>query len=572
MGLIRDLVEDGVQFVKDEIIPLKSELVKAGIIDSKKGTYEPKANLVDPLSYNNFQYGYKEKYSLLDYGKMRQISYADPIIAGIIQTRVNQVASFAKPQEDKYKIGFKIAMRDSQKKPGSGQKAKIKELQEFVMRCGYTDDLEMSPEFRKRDSFETFLRKITRDSLTFDQVAAEVVPRANGMPAEFMAIDAATIRLVADKAERRDYNFAAMPGSQGNEYGNPSVLDYQKPNTHETDHARFVQVINGQIKSTFDEFEMMFGVRNPRTDILANGYGFSEIEQIIMTITAHMNAETYNRKFFSQGTCQKGIITFEGSVPADQLESFRRQWHQQVAGVTNAWKTPIMSLGKDNKLNWTDLHSSNKDMEWGNYMEYLIKSICGVYLIDPLEIGFDISKNSSGGGGGIGLGGDAGNAERVMSSKDKGLSPLLRFIENMLNEYVIWRIDPEYEFQFVGLNVRNEKDDLDLDKTKVETFKMIDELRAEHDLPPMPKPEDLKGPGELIMNPTYIQALQGYQGITDPESMEQGMPGGGDMGGDEGGDDQAPDYENMSTEELEKELDSLEGGDEDTAKSLDVLI
>lgn len=326
---------------------------------------------------------------------------------------------------------------------------------------------------------------------------------------------------------------------------------------------------------------MAFGVRNPRTDILSYGYGYSEIEMLITTITSHMNAETYNRKFFSQGSTVKGIMTFEGNVPPDQLEAFRRQWYQQVTGVNNSWRTPIMSLGKDSKLNWTSLHSTNREMEFGKWMEYCIKTICGVFQIDPIEIGFDISKQGSGQSGGSGGLGNGNQAERLDYSKDKGLTPLLSFIQGLINDYIVYRIDPNFEFEFVGLNGSTEKDDLDRAVQQVKSFKTINEIRAEHDLKPLPSFEDIKNPGDVVLDSSLIQFITGQmQNAQQPEMgpdgqpIQGGAPAGPDQMSEADGQDQSqeqePDYENMSLEELQAELAKLEGpqGPAQTQKSM----
>jgi hypothetical protein len=562
MGIVRDTLSKSINFIGSEIMPLRIDLLKAGIL-MPDGSYEQKASLVDPFSYNATVHGYKEKYSFIDYTKMRQISYSDPIISAIIQTRSNQVGAFGIPQVDRYKSGFRVGMRDKEKKPSPAAKKKIEELNRFIMSCGFEEPMEATPHLKKRDNFEIFLRKIVRDSLTYDQVNFEVVPRRNGQPAQFIAVDAATIRLLPDQHEKDDA-FGGDYNGQAND--NPLIIQpFQGGKVRPTKIPRLVQVINGTPRATFDEFEMAFGVRNPRTDVLANGYGFSEIEQLITTITAHINAETHNRKFFSQGSAQKGIIAFEGTVPPDQLEAFRRQWHQQVSGVQNAWKTPIVAVGKDSKLNWVSLHASNKDMEWGSYMEYLIKTICGVYQIDPIEIGFDISRNSSGGGTG-GLGGQGQQVERLKFSKDKGLDPLLRFIQNMMNEYIIWRIDEDFEFEFVGLNMGSEKDQLDIDKTKVETFMTINELRSEHDLKPLQTTEKVKDAGDMVMSSSFIQAYQALQGAQMAEGDEFGAEGAE-------GEEAEPDYSQMSDEELQAELDRLQGGsqEQEVGKSIEAM-
>lgn len=568
MGFVRDALGKSIEFVRDEIMPLRDDLFKAGILTPEKQSYEPKSSLVDPWAYNSTNFGYKEKYSLLDYQKCRQITYADPIVAAVVQTRLNQVASYCVLQPDRFNSGFKIVLRDHDKEPSAGDKKKMKEIEQFIMSCGVPENFEDTPERDRRDSFETFVRKITRDSLTFDQVNFEVTPRVNGMPYSFQAVDAATIRRVPDLKQQ-----AEQSGFMGNKGGlnmfNPAaqLLSSKVFKEFEPKHPKFVQVINGVIRHNYDEWEMAFGVRNPRTDILSYGYGYSEIEMLVTTITSHMNAETYNRKFFSQGSSIKGVLAFEGSVPPDQLEAFRRQWYAQATGVNNAWRTPIIAMGKDSKMNWQSLHANNREMEFGKWLEYCIKTICGVFQIDPLEIGFDISKQGSGQSGGSSGLGNSNQQERIRFSQDKGLKPLLVFIQSLINDYIVYRIDPNFEFKFVGLNVGTDKDELDKQVQQVKSFKTINEIRAEQDMEPLPDFDKIKNPGDLVLDPSLIQFITGQMQAQQPQG---GPEGGGPegqppMGGEapqEGGQDQAqgeePDYENMSLEELQAEYEKLQ--------------
>jgi hypothetical protein len=567
MGFIRDALGKSVEFVRDEIMPLRDDLFKAGILTPEKQAYEPKSSLVDPWAYNSTNFGYKEKYSLLDYSKCRQITYADPIVAAVIQTRLNQVASYCVPQPDRFNSGFKIVMRDSSKEPTDADKKRMKEIEQFIMACGVPENFEDTPERNRRDSFEQFIRKVTRDSLTFDQVNFEVTPRVNGLPYCFHAVDAATIRRIPDHKEQVEQS-----GFMGNKGGmsmfNPAAHQISSKVFKEFNPKtpKYVQVINGVVRHQYDEWEMCFGVRNPRTDILAYGYGYSEIEMLVTTITSHMNAETYNRKFFSQGSSIKGVLAFEGSVPPDQLEAFRRQWYAQASGVNNAWRTPIIAMGKESKLNWQSLHANNREMEFGKWLEYCIKTICGVFQIDPLEIGFDISKSGSGQTGSSSGLGNSNQAERVRFSQDKGLKPLLVFIQSLINDYIVHRLDPNFEFRFVGLNVGTDKDELDKQVQQVKSFKTINEIRAEQDMEPLPDFEKIKNPGDLVLDPSLIQFITGQ--LQQAQQAQQGQmgPDGQPMpGGPEGApqtvepDQQEPevDYENMSIEELQAELEKL---------------
>lgn len=574
MGIVRNLLSSSLDFVKEEILPLRSDLIKAGIITPDKKAFDLKANLTDPMAYGAVNQGYKEKYSLLDYFKCRQITYADPIVASVIQTRLNQVAGFSQVQPDKYKMGYVIQLRDGKKSPSSGGKKKIDELQQMMTSCGVPENFDDTPDLKRRDNFEHFLRKLTRDSLTFDQVNFEVTPRNDGRPYAFTAVDAATIRVIPDMKEEVERTGSTAGFNQDN------VVNFYTQNffrEFKPKHPRYAQVINGVVRHTFDEWEMAFGIRNPRTDILSYGYGFSEIEMLVTTITSHMNAETYNRKFFSQGSSIKGVLAFEGDVPPDQLEAFRRQWYQQVTGVNNAWRTPIMALGKDSKLNWTSLHSTNREMEFGKWLEYCIKTICGVFQMDPIEIGFDISKQGSGqnGGGGGGLG-NGNQMERITFSQDKGLRPLLIFLQSLINDYIVFRIDPDFEFKFVGLNVNSEKDDLDRTVQQVKTYKTINEVRAEQDLPPLKKTDKMEI-GDIILDSSFIQfvtgekqAAQGAEGQAPGQPPEPGQMEGGEdpeeadkLKPDAG--EEEPDYENMDMDQLQQEYEKVKGAGADTS-------
>ncbi len=66
---------------------------------------------------------------------------------------------------------------------------------------------------------------------------------------------------------------------------------------------------------------------------------------------------------------------------------------------------------------------------------------------------------------------------------------------------------------------------------EVTKIKTIDEIRAEMDEPPLPD-----GQGEIILDPTFLQNIQGQQ-MAEEGGDEDGFGGGGDwFGGDKDGD------------------------------------
>ena len=271
--------------------------------------------------------------------------------------------------------------------------------------------------------------------------------------------------------------------------------------------AAYVQVWNGTIKRAFKFDELAYSVSNPRTDLRSNGYGLSEIEQLINTITAQLWAEEYNRNFFKQGASPKGILNIRGdNIAPEQLEAFRRAWTANVAGVENSWRTPVL---QSEEIQYVNMQSTNMEMEYSRWMEYLIKLICGVYLIAPEEIGFSFTA-----GGMQQPMVETNNEWRLKASKDRGLRPLLKFYADSLNRTIIDQIDDSFYLDFVGLDELTERERIELRQQQVQYFRTVNEIRIDEDLSPL---ED----GDIVLNPAYLQFIQmQHQWKTEKRQMD----------------------------------------------------
>ena len=454
----------------------------------------PKSMAWDPMSLV-YSLGYKDRRSNLTYDILRQMVGSLSILAAIVNTRVNQVATFTSPYRRTRNIGFEIKHKDRDHKLTSSEKRFITELESFISNCGKPKANRFVK--RPRDNFEQFTRKVIRDRMTYDQLTFEVVPDRRGGPFEFVAVDASTIRLAADssadtfrnKRQEKKELKEFLGNYSGSALAYPVVQDSAKKGA-----ADYVQVWQGSIIRAYKYNELAFCIANPRTDIRSNGYGYAETEQLINVITSQLWAEEYNRNFFKQGSAPKGVLNIRGdNIAPEQLEAFKRQWVANVAGAENAWKTPIL---QSEEIQYLNMQTSNLDMEYSRWLEYLIKIICAVYLIAPEEIGFYLSP-----GGMQQPGFDTNNEWKLKASKDRGLRPLLRYYADALNRHVVDQIDDKFYLDFVGLDELTEKERIELRNSQVQYFRTVNEIRADEDLPPV---ED----GDIILNPVYLQKLQ----------------------------------------------------------------
>jgi hypothetical protein len=430
-----------------------------------------KSMVFDPFD-SSASMGYYNRSSRLSYSSLRAMSRA-PIIRAIINTRKDQVAEFCKVQVDKYSKGYLITKKgiDDSDDLSSKDKREIDNLQQFILNCGQ-NDVNNRWEW-KYDAFETFVRKLIEDSLVLDQACFEIIPQRNFEPYAFVAVDSATFRIADSINDKNNIKDTAK------------VLGC---------YPSYVQLYQGNIWNEFYPWELCFGIRNPSTNINVNGYGCSELEDLITTVTAMLNADSYNGKFFRNGSSPKGaLLVKKGNLNPDKVNQLRRDWNNMVAGVENAHKTLILDA---ESTEWVPMHINNKDMEFSNFQIYLIKLACAVYKISPEEIGFPLE-----GQGGSGLGNDSGKDEKDYSM-NKGLKPLLTFIESLINKYIIGpKTNDAYEFKFVGLDIESAAQEEERLSKAVTTYMEVNEVRKARGLKPKPG-------YDIILNPIISQMRQ----------------------------------------------------------------
>lgn len=476
---------------------VREDLGKAAQLDQPAGT--PKSLLWDPFAIVD-ALGYKDRPSAISYNTMGALLWRVPVVRGIIQTRIGQVSQFARVAPDRYSVGYRVMLRDQGAQGTAASRKRARDIERWILTTGTTDNA------GNRESFRTYLKKITQDSLTYDATATEIIPARNGKPAQFQAVDPRTVR----------------------------IADTTKLYIPEDDEkvVRWVQIYDGLVVNEYNANEMFYGIRNPNSDIRLQGYGTSELEMLVSTVTSFLWAFDYNSRAFSQGAMAKGIINLKGTVPDKQMREFKDHWYNMLTGVESAFKTPIMN---SDELQYISLQNTNRDMEYNAFMDFLIKIIAAIYGMDPMEVNF---KYGDGGEGKSMF--ESNNNAKLTASKDKGLRTFLDFTEDMLNTAMIHRIDEDFELRFVGLDSQSRDEQADLDTKLVKSTRTINELRARDDEEPLPN-----GMGDIILDPVFMQHMTMAQQQHAQDFHGEG--GDGDGGGEPGEDPEAVDGEDLET-------------------------
>lgn len=437
--------------------------------------------------------GFRDRNSAITFETLQRMATRDSIVSAIIVTRTGQISNFSRPRRDKYGMGYKVGLKDANEKMSEEDIKRCTELEEWFLNTGYRDDRF----WREQMSFEEFLRRIIPDRLTYDAVSIEVVPCEDGTIHHFIPVSSGTIRFASPRM--KNYKNFMMPVANilGDEVYVERPEDLQTP----PEDFKYIQVYKGIALEGFSEDELIYRQANPSNEPATNGYSIPELERLVNVITAHLYAETHNRSFFTGGFSTPGFLHFKADIPQEQMDGLRRAIESQMTGSQNAFRTALIAT--DEEISWIPVETNNKDMEWSLWMEYLIKIICAIFQIDPAEIGFwNLSQ------GGASLNDGNKNEQILKQSKDKGLRPMLRFVESVINSEIMTKLGDEissrYEFRFVGLESEERMQEVERHDKEVRSKKTVNEVRAETGEPPLP------GMDDMILDPIYFQWWSTY--------------------------------------------------------------
>lgn len=203
---------------------------------------------------------------------------------------------------------------------------------------------------------------------------------------------------------------------------------------------------------------------NPGSEV----YGLSPLESLFLPIETDLWAQEYNKKFFQNHATPKLHVDL-GECTLAQLKRTREYFASQLRGAANAHKTLITEGGA--KINVIGVRPV--DMEFLAQRKFSRDEICAVMGVPPMKIGISEDVNR------------ASAAEHDKSFKAEKIIPLQRMIAKKLNHSLISLFNAQVEFHFVELDLRDAKEQAEIDKIEIEVgIKTIEEVRKQRGLPP----------------------------------------------------------------------------------------
>ena len=389
---------------------------------------------------------------------LRAFAHRCEPVGAIHNKRIEQIAAFCVPAESRWgknmSPGFRIRMtrRDAPATPADREE--IEKIGQFFLEGGYCPPPAEERPLGWQPGLEPFVRALMRDQLTMDHVAVRTwkssVDGKKYPIVSFAAVDAGLIRNKRRIIERIDHNVVQF-SDQENERQNikKSVL---------ITHVKMDSDVGGREMEEYTDDELFTAFMRPRTDEEARGYGYSVLEQAMTAITVWCAARDMNALRFDRDSTPRGILTLFGNMNPQQFNKFVQDWKNMMQGLRNRHTIPILqgSPVTGSSVKYEPLDPNPRDMEYSQFTFAVGLWIHCLYGIHPDETGFSASSPFR-----PPLS-EASPEANLTYSQDTGLSPLLRWLEGVLNRHILWRMYPDrrYTFEFVGMGDYNKLDDV----------------------------------------------------------------------------------------------------------------
>lgn len=274
----------------------------------------------------DFPYSYNTRYRPRDgepvtFEQLRGLADNCDVLRLVIETRKDQIE----------KMPWRI-------------KTRVEDDAENDPRCDAIMDFLRFPD--REHTWTQWLRMVLEDMFVIDAPAIYVRPTKGGQLYALEQIDGATIKRVLSADGRTP--IAPDPAYQ--------------------------QIIKGVPAVDYSAEELLYLPRNPRIHKI---YGFSPVEQVIMTVNMALRRQVHQLQYYTEGNIPEALATVPATWNPDQIRQYQMWWDELVEGDT-ASRRHLKFIPDGTKYIPTK-ESVLKD----EFDEWLARVVCFAFSIAP---------------------------------------------------------------------------------------------------------------------------------------------------------------------------------------------
>jgi len=322
-----------------------------------------------PSGYNLNQRA--RAYERIGFDELRALADNYDLLRIVIETRKDQVERLPwriAPREDEYGT--------SGNEPSKALLARSKEIRDFLRK----------PD--KRLPWAQWTRELLEDLFVIDAPSIYKRPTRGGSLFALEVINGATIKPIIDDGGR-------MPL--------PPLPAYQ-------------QVLKGMPASEYRADELIYRPRNVRSNRV---YGFSPVEQIVMTVNIALRRQLSQMQYYTEGNIPEALIGVPDTWTPEQVSAFQQHWDETLEGSSARRRHAKFVPGGVGKT-----FIPTKEPELKNvFDEWLARVVCFSFSIPPSPFVAQVNRAT---------------AETAQEqSLEEGLEPVKQWLKDLIDDILI---------------------------------------------------------------------------------------------------------------------------------------
>lgn len=327
----------------------------------------------------------------------------------------------------------------------------------------------------KRNMWDEWLGMVLEEVLVVDALSIYVHPTRGGEVYGFDVIDGATIKpLINTKGYQPD----------------PPAPAYQ-------------QYLYGVPYAVFTRDELCYRIRTRRTHSL---YGFSPVEQIVITINQAIRRVLYNLGQLNEGTVPVGLMEMPENWSLQDIEKFEQIFNAWMAGDP-VNRSRIKFVPHGSKLQ--KFRDDEIFQLWNQFDEWLARIICYVIGLNYQAFVSKINKSIA--------------DQAAVSEQEQGLGGIRKFIERLINYLIEHYLHVnDLKFKWVTDHQHDAKLKVMRNVSYVQAgIYLRDEVRAREGMPPIAVAAKKLGVEVPLVNPVPMKEMDGSKNPNDQEHNEE---------------------------------------------------
>ena len=308
----------------------------------------------------------------VSFEQMRALADGYDLLRLVIETRKDQMS----------KLRWCIKPRDRKAKDDSG--------------CKAVADFLRFPD--REHSWDDWLRMLLEDMLVIDAATLYARPTLGGDLYALEPIDGSTIKRVLDEHGRT-----------------PMAPD-----------PAYQQILKGVPAIDYTRDELIYRPRNVRTHKV---YGYSPVEQVIMTVNIALRRQAYQLSYYTEGNVPEALASVPKEWQPDQIRQFQEYWDTLLSG----------DMGQRRKLKFIPDGVNYKETKESplkdTYDEWLARIVCFAFSVSPQPFVKETNRATAS---------TAKEAELT-----EGLAPIMQWAKNMVDFVIAGQFKrPDLEFDW----------------------------------------------------------------------------------------------------------------------------